>query len=66
MWIKMSVKIDKYVIIDEKSPKMIIFDKDNQKNIVSVNTLDSEINLALAEIILDELNTGKYEGELDG
>lgn len=65
MWCwKMSnetVKIDKYVLKTEKSPKIIIFDNDLQKNIVSVNTLNNENNLLLAEMILAELNTGKYE-----
>ena len=56
-----SVKIDKYVLKTEKSPKIIIFDNDLQKNIVSVNTLNNENNLLLAEMILAELNTGKYE-----
>lgn len=56
-----SVKIDKYVLVTEKSPKMIVFDNSIQRNIVSVNTLSDEHNLALAEMILAELNTGKYE-----
>lgn len=56
-----SVKIDKYVLKTEKSPKIIIFDNDLQKNIVSVNTLNNENNMLLAEMILAELNTGKYE-----
>lgn len=56
-----SVKIDKYVLKDEKSPRVLIFDKEIQQNIVSVNTLNNENNLLLAEIILAELNTGKYE-----
>ena len=56
-----TVKIDKYVLKTEKSPKIIIFDNELQKNIVSVNTLVAENNLALAQMILLELNTGKYE-----
>ena len=56
-----SVKIDKYVLKDEKSPRILIFDKEIQQNIVSVNTLNNEFNLLLAEMILAELNTGKYE-----
>lgn len=59
----MSVMIDRYEISDEKSPKIIIFDNKLQRNIVSVNTLDKDINLLLAEMILEELNTGKYEDE---
>ena len=57
----MSVKIDKYRLIDEKSPKIIIYDNELQRNIISVNTIDVDNNLALAEMILEELNTGKYE-----
>lgn len=56
-----NVKIDKYVLVTEKSPKVIVFDNSIQRNIVSVNTLSDEHNLALAEMILAELNTGKYE-----
>ena len=59
----MSVKIDKYRLIDEKSPKIIIYDNELQRNIISVNTVDVDNNLALAEMILEELNTGKYEEE---
>jgi hypothetical protein len=59
----MSVKIDKYRLIDEKSPKIIIYDNELQRNIISVNTVDVDNNLALAEMILEELNTGKYEVE---
>jgi hypothetical protein len=59
----MSVKIDRYQLNYEKSPKIIIFDNKLQKNICSVNTLDKDNNELLAQILLDELNTGKYEGE---
>lgn len=61
----MSVKIDKYRLIDEKSPKIIIYDNELQRNIISVNTVDVDNNLALAEMILEELNTGKYEVDDD-
>lgn len=57
----MTVKIDRYELSEEKSPKIIIKDNKLQKNICSVNTLDKEHNLELARIILEELNTGKYE-----
>jgi hypothetical protein len=56
-----TVKIDKYVILTEKSPKIIIFDNELQRNICSINTLDADDNVALAQILLDELNTGAYE-----
>ena len=61
----MSVKIDKYRLIDEKSPKIIIYDNELQRNIISVNTVDVDNNLALAGMILEELNTGKYEVDDD-
>jgi hypothetical protein len=57
----MTVQIDRYEIKDEKSPKMLVYDNKLQKFIVSVNTSIAEVNLALAEIILAELNTGNYE-----
>jgi len=59
----MTVQIDRYELNEEQSPKIIIFDNKLQKHICSVNTLDKEHNLALAGILLDELNTGKYEEE---
>lgn len=59
----MSVKNDKYVLKFEQSPKVIIFDNMLQRNICSVNTLNKENNEVLAEILLNELNTGKYEEE---
>jgi hypothetical protein len=59
------VMIDKYVVKDEKSPRIIIFDNELQKSICSFNTLNVEWNRALADILLDELNTGKYEDEDD-
>lgn len=59
----MSVKIDRYSLSDEASPKIIIFDNKLQRNICSVNTLNRENNVLLANILLDELNTGKYEEE---
>ena len=59
----MSVKIDRYQIRYEKSPKIVIFDNKLQKNICSLNTLDKDNNESLAQILLDELNTGKYEEE---
>ena len=57
----MSVKIDRYELKFEQSPKIIIFDNKLQMNIASVNTKDKENNVSLAQILLDELNTGKYE-----
>lgn len=57
----MSVLIDRYVVNDEQSPKVLIYDKKMERIIGSVNTLDKENNVALANILLDELNTGKYE-----
>ena len=60
----MSVMIDRYELNDEASPKIIVFDNKLQRNICSVNTLDKENNILLANILLDELNTGKYEEDV--
>lgn len=60
----MSVKIDRYELKEEASPKIIVFDNKLQRNICSVNTLDKENNVLLANILLDELNTGKYEEDV--
>lgn len=57
----MTVQIDRYELNEEQSPKIIIFDNKLQKTICSLNTLVKDYNLALAGILLDELNTGKYE-----
>ena len=57
----MSVLIDRYVLNLENSPKVLIYDKKLERVICSVNTLDRENNVALGNILLDELNTGKYE-----
>ena len=57
----MSVKIDRYELKFEQSPKIIIFDNKLQMNIASVNTKDKDNNVSLAQILLDELNTGHYE-----
>lgn len=59
----MSVKIDRYELKFEQSPKIIVFDNKLQRNICSVNMLDRDNNVLLATILLDELNTGKYEDE---
>ena len=61
----MSVMIDRYELKYVASPKIIIFDNKLQRNICSVNTLNRENNVLLANILLDELNTGKYEEEQD-
>ena len=61
----MTVKIDRYQIRFEKSPKIVVFDNKLQKNICSLNTLKKDDNVALAQIVLDELNTGNYEEEDD-
>ena len=61
----MSVKIDRYELKFEQSPKIIIFDNKLQMNIASVNTKNKDNNVSLAQILLDELNTGHYE-EDDG
>ena len=59
----MSVQIDRYVIYEEQSPRVIIYDRELERNICGITTLNRENNIALANILLDELNTGKYEEE---
>ena len=44
----MSVKIDRYELKFEQSPKIIIFDNKLQMNIASVNTKDKENNVSPA------------------
>ena len=60
----MSVKIDRYELKFEQSPKIIVFDNKLQRNICSVNTLDRDNNVLLATILLNELNTGNYEEDI--
>ena len=60
----MTVKIDRYEIIEKESPKVIIYDNKLQMSIASIYTKIKEYNIALAQIILDELNTGHYEEEV--
>lgn len=57
----MSVQIDRYELNGEQSPKILVLDKKTNSFICSLNTVNKEYNLALANILLDELNTGKYE-----
>lgn len=59
----MTVKIDRYEIIEKESPKVIIYDNKLQMSIASIYTKVKEYNMSLAQIILDELNTGNYEEE---
>ena len=59
----MSVKIDRYEIIEKESPKVVIYDNKLQMSIASIYTKVKEYNMSLAQIILDELNTGHYEEE---
>ena len=58
----MSVKIDRYELIVKES-KVVIYDNKLQRSIASVYTNVKEYNMSLAQIILDELNTGHYEEE---
>ena len=60
----MSVKIDRYEIIEKESPKVVIYDNKLQMSIGSIYTKVKEHNMSLAQIILDELNTGHYEEEV--
>ena len=59
----MSVKIDRYELIVKES-KVVIYDNKLQMSIASVYTNVKEYNMSLAQIILDELNTGNYEEEV--
>lgn len=64
----MTVKMDRYeIVIDDymygsKNGKCVGI-KDNKKYeiIASFDTTNKEMNLKFAQMILDELNTGKYE-----
>ena len=58
----MSVKIDRYEIIVKES-KVLIYDNKLQMSIASFYTKVKDNNLSLAQIVLDELNTGHYEEE---
>lgn len=58
------VQIDKYRL--QKSAyygdkNYEIFDKELYKTIISFNTDSEELNLIFGQMLLDELNTGKYE-----
>ena len=58
----MTVKIDRYEIIVKES-KVVIYDNKLQMSIASIYTKIKDHNMSLAQIILDELNTGHYEEE---
>ena len=59
----MTVKIDRYEIIVKES-KVVIYDNKLQMSIASIYTKVKDHNMSLAQIILDELNTGHYEVEV--
>ena len=59
----MSVKIDRYELVVKES-KVVIYDNKLQMSIASIYTKVKEHNMSLAQIILDELNTGNYEEEV--
>ena len=59
----MSVKIDRYELIVKES-KIVIYDNKLQMSIASIYTKIKDHNMSLAQIILDELNTGHYEVEV--
>ena len=58
----MTVKIDRYELIVKES-KVVIYDNKLQMSIASIYTKVKDYNMSLAQIILDELNTGHYEEE---
>ena len=59
----MTVKIDRYELIVKES-KVVIYDNKLQMSIASIYTKVKDHNMSLAQIILDELNTGNYEEEV--
>lgn len=59
----MTVKIDRYELVVKES-KVVIYDNKLQMSIASIYTKIKEYNMSLAQIILDELNTGNYEEEV--
>ena len=59
----MTVKIDRYELIVKES-KVVIYDNKLQMSIASIYTKIKDHNMSLAQIILDELNTGHYEEEV--
>lgn len=59
----MTVKIDRYELVVKES-KVVIYDNKLQMSIASIYTKVKEHNMSLAQIILDELNTGHYEEEV--
>lgn len=66
MVMKMVVQINRYEIKDgkyySKSGKAkVIIDYLEYQEICSIDTNNEELNQILAEIVLKELNTGKYE-----
>ena len=56
----MTVKIDRYELVVKES-KVVIYDNKLQMSIAGIYTKVKEHNMSLAQIILDELNTGNYE-----
>ena len=58
----MTVKIDRYELVVKES-KVVIYDNKLQMSIASFYTKVKDNNLSLAQIVLDELNTGHYEEE---
>ena len=58
----MTVKIDKYESREYKG-NYYIRDRLTNRDIISFGSLNHDLNKALCELVLDELNTGKYEGK---
>ena len=61
----MSVKIDKYIIVDNCHEGVDVVDQTRimHRYIVGINTGSKDVDMILAQLCLDELNTGKYELE---
>ena len=67
MVIVMVVKVDKYYVVDggNRENHVCIIDQTKifDRTIVEFATSSKEVNMLLANLVLDELNTGKYELE---
>lgn len=68
---EMTVKINRYEIVDDiylpgEATGKAIYDFLTHKIIISVRTNNAELNQRFAERLLNELNTGDYEGYLTG
>lgn len=70
MVIVMVVKVDKYYVVNDgnRENHVSIIDQTKifDRTIAEFATSSKEVNMLLANLVLDELNTGKYEEEFCG